>query len=226
MLVVPIAVAAFAAPALLPPAGAPGRPETSRIQWRPFDRAAIPALVAAGKTVFVDVTADWCITCQVNKSLVLETDEMAPCFARADMVAMRADWTLPDPAISDYLASVERYGIPFNAVYSPGAPGGIDLPEILTGDAVRAALRKTGGAESQTPDSSSESIFDERGIGFWVHAIVFLSDSLLAVICEEQMMTRSLRADLRGRVIAAIEDGMSTREAARRFAIGISTTGS
>lgn len=155
VLVVPIAVAAFAAPALLPPAGAPARPETSRIQWRPFDRAAIPALVAAGKTVFVDVTADWCITCQVNKSLVLETDEMAPWFARADMVAMRADWTLPDPAISDYLASFERYGIPFNAVYGPGAPGGIDLPEILTGDAVRAALRKAGGAESQTPDSSS-----------------------------------------------------------------------
>jgi len=53
-----------------------------------------------------------------------------------------------------------------------------------------------------------------------------MSDSLLVVICREKMMTRSLSADLRGRVIAAIEDGVSTREAARRFRIGISTAGS
>jgi transposase len=52
-----------------------------------------------------------------------------------------------------------------------------------------------------------------------------LSDSLLLVICQEEMMTRSLSGDLRGRVIAAIEDGISTREAARRFRIGISTAG-
>jgi transposase len=52
-----------------------------------------------------------------------------------------------------------------------------------------------------------------------------LSDSLLLVICQEVMMTRSLSGDLRGRVIAAIEDGVSTREAARRFRIGISTAG-
>jgi len=53
-----------------------------------------------------------------------------------------------------------------------------------------------------------------------------MSDSLLVVICREKMMTRSLSADLRRRVIAAIEDGVSTREAARRFRIGISTAGS
>ncbi|MHA1113101.1 MAG: thioredoxin family protein, partial [Alphaproteobacteria bacterium] len=99
-------------------------------------------LIAAGKTVFVDVTADWCITCQVNKKLVLETEEMDAWLARSDVVAMRADWTSPDPEISDYLASFERYGIPFNAVYGPGARGGIMLPEILTRDGVRSALRK------------------------------------------------------------------------------------
>jgi len=147
-LVVALVALAFVAPALLPSAGERAAPDASRIQWRPFDRAAIPALVADGKTVFVDVTADWCITCQVNKSLVLETDEMETWFGRADVIPMRADWTLPDPAISDYLAGFERYGIPFNAVYGPGARGGIALPEILTGDAVRAALRRAKGAPS------------------------------------------------------------------------------
>ncbi|MND08084.1 hypothetical protein D3C83_304780 [compost metagenome] len=47
-------------------------------------------------------------------------------------MALRADWTRPDPAIADYLASHDRYGIPFNVVYGPGRPEGIVLPELLT----------------------------------------------------------------------------------------------
>ena len=58
---------------------------------------------------------------------------------------MRADWTRPDPVIADYLKRFGRYGIPFNAAYGPGAPAGIVLPEILTADAVAAALRKAAG---------------------------------------------------------------------------------
>ena len=57
---------------------------------------------------------------------------------------MRADWTRPDPAISAYLASFDRYGIPFNAVYGPRAPGGIALPELLRADAVISALDRAG----------------------------------------------------------------------------------
>jgi suppressor for copper-sensitivity B len=59
---------------------------------------------------------------------------------------MRADWTRPDPAISAYLRSFGRYGIPFNAVYGPGAPSGIALPEFLTGGAVDEALERAKGA--------------------------------------------------------------------------------
>ncbi len=58
---------------------------------------------------------------------------------------MRADWTRPNPAIAAYLAGFGRYGIPFNAVYGPKAPAGIVLPEVLTKEAVREAIRKAGG---------------------------------------------------------------------------------
>ena len=61
---------------------------------------------------------------------------------------MQADWTRPDPRISDYLIRYDRYGIPFNAVYGPGAPSGIVLPELLSTEAVLEALGRAGGISS------------------------------------------------------------------------------
>ena len=112
------------------------------IAWQDFDRAKIRGLVAQGKTVLVDVTADWCVTCQANKRLVLDRSDVAGRIAAAGVVPMQADWTRPDAAIAAYLAEHGRYGIPFNAVYGPGAPTGVALPELLTPDAVLAALDK------------------------------------------------------------------------------------
>jgi suppressor for copper-sensitivity B len=109
-------------------------------RWTPFDKAAIAGQVAAGRTVFVDVTADWCITCQANKKLVLTRGAVAERLFGKDTVPMRADWTRPDDRIAAYLAEHGRYGIPFNIVYGPGAPDGIPLPELLTESAVLAAL--------------------------------------------------------------------------------------
>lgn len=114
--------------------------------WRPFDRAAIAAEVAAGNTVLVDVTADWCLTCQVNKSLVLDRGRVAEILGEGRIVAMRADWTRPDPAIAQYLESFGRYGIPFNVVYGPSAPHGVPLPEILTETSVLSAIETAGGS--------------------------------------------------------------------------------
>ncbi len=113
-----------------------------KLRWAEFDEAAIPSLIGEGKVVFVDVTADWCITCKVNKAAVVERDPVAARLAEAGTVAMRADWTNPSDAIARYLASFGRYGIPFNAVYGPGAPQGIPLPELLTAADVQAALDK------------------------------------------------------------------------------------
>jgi suppressor for copper-sensitivity B len=142
-----LAVAAFLAPSGLATLTTPPAPpqKTQADFWRPFDQARISALVAAGKTVFVDVTADWCLTCQVNKSLVLTKGEVFKRLTSAGVVAMQADWTRPNDAIARYLAEFGRYGIPFNAVYGPGAPDGIALSEILTSGEVLAALDRANG---------------------------------------------------------------------------------
>ena len=110
--------------------------------WVAFDETAIADHVAQDKLVFVDVTADWCITCQANKSLVIDRDPVAERLGGDDVVAMKADWTKPDPKIADFLGRHGRYGIPFDIVYGPGAPAGIVLPELLTDDAVIAALEQ------------------------------------------------------------------------------------
>ena len=88
----------------------------------------------------VDVTADWCLTCKVNKALVLDQGAVNDVLTSGKIIGMRADWTNPDPEISAYLASFGRYGIPFNAVYGPGAVGGIALPELLSTDRVLAEI--------------------------------------------------------------------------------------
>ncbi|MCW8969863.1 MAG: thioredoxin family protein, partial [Rhodospirillales bacterium] len=139
-----LAFLAFLSPTLLDTQGT----KTSAVEdglWTTFDESAIPGLLAEGKVVFVDVTADWCITCQVNKQLVIYNDAVRARVFGPDVVAMKADWTKPDDRIADYLSRFGRYGIPFNAVYGPAAPQGIALPELLTTDAVMAAMDKAAG---------------------------------------------------------------------------------
>jgi suppressor for copper-sensitivity B len=143
----PLAVGLLAVIAFVAPQFGPSRATTTAVaaDWQPFDQGAIAELVADGRTVLVDVTADWCVTCLVNKRFVLESAEIVDALAAGEVVAMQADWTRPDDAIARYLASHGRYGIPFNAVYGPGAPDGLLLPELLNQDAVIEALREAGG---------------------------------------------------------------------------------
>jgi len=128
--------------------------------WQPFDEGKIPGLIAQGKTVFIDVTADWCITCQVNKALVLNREEVLTAFQGKDVIIMQADWTRPDPMISDFLARHQRYGIPFDAVYGPGAPKGVVLPELLSQDAVldafKRAARPSRVSSSKAPGDTTQ----------------------------------------------------------------------
>ncbi len=122
-----------------------GAQESDAFTWVAFETSAIDGLVARGKTVLVDVTADWCLTCKVNKAVVLDTSPVAETLGSDNVTAMRADWTRPNQAIADYLSSFGRYGIPFNAVYGPKAPNGIPLPEVLTTKAVMDAVAEASG---------------------------------------------------------------------------------
>jgi suppressor for copper-sensitivity B len=128
-----VAATAFLAP------GAREAPAVAGLAAK-FEPEAIARHVADGKIVFVDVTADWCLTCQVNDRLVLRSAAVSDRLARPDVVVMRADWTRPDAAITEYLRSFGRYGIPFNAVYGPTMPQGKPLLEILTAGEVLRAL--------------------------------------------------------------------------------------
>ncbi|MEK9671870.1 MAG: protein-disulfide reductase DsbD domain-containing protein [Rhodospirillaceae bacterium] len=112
--------------------------------WIPFNETKLRELVAQGRTVLVDVTADWCITCEVNKRLVLNQGAVAEAIEAGAVIAMVADWTRPDPLIAAYLARFGRYGIPFNAVYGPAAEQGIPLPELLTETLVTNAMLRAG----------------------------------------------------------------------------------
>jgi len=136
----------LAPPLLTQPAAAPDGALAAG--WAPFDESAIAGAVASGKIVFVDVTATWCLTCQVNERLVLDTDPVHRRLAGPDVIAMRADWTRRDTRIGDYLKTYGRYGIPFNVVYGPAAPNGVPLPELLTEAAVLEALRQASGRTS------------------------------------------------------------------------------
>jgi suppressor for copper-sensitivity B len=133
-----LVLASFFVPAVL--ASPPALPAASGAFWHPFDRAEIDRLVRRGDVVFVDVTADWCLTCKVNKELVIDQPEVRRRLDQPGTVAMRADWTRPSDAIAAYLRSFGRYGIPFNAVYGPALPQGRALSEILTPDQVLQAL--------------------------------------------------------------------------------------
>jgi len=137
-----LSVLAFGVPGTITITQSGSKASTAKLEglWKPFDERKIKALIREDHVVFVDVTAKWCITCQVNKALVLSKGETYIRLSDPDLVAMQGDWTKPSEVISTYLASFGRYGIPFNAVYGPGAPDGIALPELLTQKVVLEAI--------------------------------------------------------------------------------------
>ena len=106
--------------------------------WQPFAPALVTEL-AATRPVFVDFTAAWCVTCQVNKKLVLSDAEVKKAFAEHGVELVRADWTRRDPAITQALAALGRQGVPVYVLYRPGKEPML-LPEVLQRQTVLDAL--------------------------------------------------------------------------------------
>jgi len=100
-----LAAAIILAPLFAPATANDGKKTLDDKVWQPFDQTEISRLVSEGQTVLVDVTADWCLTCQVNKAAVLNRGPVAELLESGAVVAMKADWTKPDQEIADYLAS-------------------------------------------------------------------------------------------------------------------------
>jgi thiol:disulfide interchange protein DsbD len=107
--------------------------------WQAWAPGRVDAELAAGKTVFVDFTAAWCITCQYNKKTTLARADVMADFERKNVTLLRADWTRRDPAITLALEQLGRSGVPVYVLYRAGQPA-VVLSEILGVTELRAAL--------------------------------------------------------------------------------------
>lgn len=111
--------------------------------WQPYSEQMIADARGAGRPVFIDFTAAWCLSCQVNERLVLKSPEVEREFRTRNFALLRADWTNEDDAITQKLASLGRAGVPTYVVYPASQTGSADvLPELLTKDLVLNAIRK------------------------------------------------------------------------------------
>ena len=100
--------------------------------WQPWSQAAVSRSLAAGQPVFVDFTASWCLSCQVNERAALSQPEVVEAFQAKNVVLMKADWTRHDEAITQALTAIGRSGVPAYALYAPGQSQPQMLPEVLT----------------------------------------------------------------------------------------------
>jgi len=126
-------------------------PESASLAEQPYAPARLAELRAQGTPVFVNYTAAWCVSCQVNDRMALSTSRVAEAFRREGVAYLKADWTRRDPVIAADLARFGRAGVPLYLIYpaGPGAP--VVLPSILTEGTVLKALaaaRPAGGARS------------------------------------------------------------------------------
>ena len=113
--------------------------------WQNFVEDEIKGYISQGKVVVIDVTADWCVTCKINKIRVLENSEIIKELQKDDIMAMQADITRPNSKVMEYLAKNNRYAIPFNAIYGPNAKNGILTSELLTKKELLLAIQKARG---------------------------------------------------------------------------------
>ncbi len=121
---------------------------TASSEWQPFTPDIVDKYRQQGRPVFVDFTAKWCLSCQVNERVILERADVQQKFRSGNFALIRADWTNSDEAITKALNALGRSGVPTYAVYS-GSPqeGPQVLPEVLTPGVVLDALDK---AQQQT----------------------------------------------------------------------------
>jgi thiol:disulfide interchange protein len=105
---------------------APPQPKDAR-----WSEAALASAQAAGHPVFVYFTADWCLTCKVNEAAAIDRDEVRDAFKAANVQVLAGDWTDGDPAITRFLESRGRAGVPYYLWYAAGKPPE-ELPQLLS----------------------------------------------------------------------------------------------
>lgn len=105
--------------------------------WFRYSPALIEEFAKAKRTVFIDVTADWCLTCKANEAAVLDDDDFTRAMDSLNVALVKADWTRETPEVNALLQSMEKSGVPAYAIYPAGnASRQIVLPELLTVDGI------------------------------------------------------------------------------------------
>ena len=113
------------------------------VNWDINKNFSLPnQLAARGEIVFIDITADWCLTCQVNKALVLDTKKISKIFNSNNVKVLVLDWTKPNENIKNFLTKKGRYGIPYNEIYGPLLLNGKILSELLTIKEIQKYINK------------------------------------------------------------------------------------
>ncbi len=124
------------------------QPRGGQIDWLDFSPAGVEDLLAAGRPVFIDFTAEWCWTCKVNERAVLADAEVRAKFAAHDFALVKADWTDGDPEITRLLRAFGRSGVPLYVIFPPGQPDQpVVLPEVITVQMVLEKIDQALAAE-------------------------------------------------------------------------------
>ena len=120
-----------------------GEPNVDGIAWEPFSLSLLESALDQKKSVFIDFTADWCLTCKVNEKAVLADDEVIARIRSSGILAIRADWTSRNQDITRLLAKFGRSGVPLYVFFPAGRPSDpIILPEVITKGVVLDAIQK------------------------------------------------------------------------------------
>ncbi|MGL5092756.1 MAG: protein-disulfide reductase DsbD family protein [Aeromonas sobria] len=123
---------------------AQGSASVDKVAWQPLSERAITDALAQNKRVFIDVTADWCVTCKANKYNVLLRDEVQQALSAPDVVALRGDWSKPNDTIAAFLRKRGAAAVPFNQIYGPDLPQGVTLSPLLDKDELLTTLHHAG----------------------------------------------------------------------------------
>jgi thiol:disulfide interchange protein len=115
----------------------------SQLMWAKFSKNSLDQAVASGRPVFVDFTADWCITCKTNERFAIDTPQVRDAFAKLKVVLLKADWTNGDPEITDILRQHGRAGVPMYLVYPGGSREPVLLSEVISSQTILDALNKS-----------------------------------------------------------------------------------